>query len=460
MTMAGGPRRPPVVVSGPPLVSSDPMTTPTLPRLLAATAAALLVLTTGAAAQVPDSALIRRALRLHREVPMVDAHNDLPWELRDRFGSSLDSAGLERGQPALHTDLPRLRAGGVGAQFWSIWAPTAEAQRLGPQLVLEQMDLVKRMEARYRDLLVPARTADDIVRAHRQGRIASLMGVEGGDYMLSSIPMLRQFYELGARYMTLTWNATLPWADAAMDSARHGGLTPFGLEVVREMNRLGMLVDISHVSDAVMSQVLRRSEAPAIFSHSSARALADHPRNVPDSILALVPRNGGVVMVNYYCSFVDPVRVAWNRRRSAVVAAARDRARASSADTAAVRRAAQAAGAEFDAANPAPPRPPLGIMADHIEQIRRVAGGDHVGDGSDYDGIECAPEGLEDVSTFPRLTAELLRRGWSEPDVKKLIGENLLRVMRGAEAAARRLQGQRGPSTATIGRLDSAAARP
>jgi membrane dipeptidase len=413
--------------------------------------ALLACLTAGAplAAQVPDSALIRRALRLHQQVPMIDGHNDLPWEIRSNFAASLDSADLGRGVPTLHTDIARLRQGGVGAQFWSIWAPTDLGQRLGPQLVLEQIDIVRRIEQRWPGVFAPARTADDIVRAHRAGRIASLIGIEGGDYMWSSLGVLRQFFELGARYMTLTWNATLPWADAAADSARNRGLSPFGREVVREMNRLGMLVDISHVSDAVMSQVLRESAAPAIFSHSSARALGEHVRNVPDSILQLLPRNGGIVMVNFYCSFVDSARIRWNRARAAAQSDARAR---SGGDTARVRAGME----QWVAANPQPAPPPLGVMADHIEHIRNVAGVDHVGYGSDYDGIDCAPAGLEDVSTFPRLTAELLRRGWSDNDVKKVIGSNMLRVMRRSEEVARRLQRERGPSPATIAQLDSA----
>jgi len=407
-----------------------------------------LALQTGLAAQVPDSSYIRRALRLHRQVAMVDTHNDLPWEIRDTYGNSLDSADLGRGVPQLMTDIPRLRAGGVGAQFWSLWLPTEVGQRLGPQGVLEQMDIVRRMEARWPETFMPARTADDIERAHRSGRIASFMGVEGGDYMWSSLGVLRMFYDAGARYMTLTWNATLPWVDAAANPGVHGGLTAFGREVVREMNRLGMLVDISHVSDAVMSQVLRNSEAPVIFSHSSARALGDHVRNVPDSILALVPRNGGVVNVNFYCSFVDSLRINRSRARSAYAAEVR-----SAGDTTRMREAM----ATWDAQHPVPPRPPLTIMADHIEHIRDVAGVDYVGYGSDFDGIDCAPAGLEDVSTFPRLTAELLRRGWSDNDVKKVIGLNMLRALRGAEATARRLQRERGPSIATIAQLDSAA---
>jgi membrane dipeptidase len=250
------------------------------------------------------------------------------------------------------------------------------------------------------------------------------MGVEGGHAIENSLGALRDYYALGVRHMTLTWNNALPWADSNRDPPLHNGLTPFGLEVVREMNRLGMLVDLSHASDSVMAQALRTSEAPVIFSHSSARALADHRRNVPDRILREVARLGGVVMVNFYCSFVDSVRIN----------AARE-------------------------GRPAPPRPPLSLVADHIEHIRDVAGVDHVGYGSDFDGIECAPQGLEDVSMFPRLTAELLRRGWSDQDAERVIGLNVLRVMRRAEAVAARLQRERRPSTATIAQLDSTGVR-
>jgi membrane dipeptidase len=407
---------------------------------------AVLMLAAGAvaaplAAQVPDSSFIRRALRLHRDVPMMDGHNDFPWEMRAQAHLSWDGRDMLAGMPTFMTDIPRLRSGGVGGLFWSLYIDPSLIPQGAARSVMEQIDIVKQMEARWPDVFVPARTADDVVRAHRRGRIASLMGIEGGHAIENSMGTLRLFYELGVRYMTLTWNNDLAWADAAAGSKGHNGLTPFGREVVREMNRLGMLVDISHVSDSVMVQVLRGSESPVIFSHSSARALAEHRRNVPDGILRMMPQNGGIVMVNFYCDFVDSTKIRWNQ---AAGAAARS-ARASGGDSAAVRRAVE----QWTAANPAP-RPGIGTIADHIEHIRDVAGVDHVGYGSDFDGIDCAPEGLNDVSTFPRLTAELLRRGWSDADVRKVIGLNTLRVMRGAEAAARRLQTQRGPSSATL----------
>jgi membrane dipeptidase len=408
-----------------------------------------------------DSTLLRRALRLHRESPLVDMHNDHPWERRNQGFLNDSDGAMRRALPpyvedahgrvtGYHTDIPRLRAGGVGAQFWSIWTPDSMV-RVGPaRFSLMQIDVVRRMEAAYPDVFAPARTADDIVRAHRAGRIASLMGIEGGDGIENSLELLRQFHELGVRYMTLTWNRDLAWVDAASGTRSHNGLTPFGREVVREMNRLGMLVDLSHVSDSVMAQALRLSEAPVIFSHSSARALAEHRRNVPDAILRMVPRNGGVVAVNFYCDFVDSARVRWNRERAGLMPQWRARF---GADTAALRAAAVA----WAQANPQP-RPSLSVIADHIDHMRRVAGIDHVGLGSDYDGIDCAPIGLEDVSTFPRLTAELLRRGYSDEDVKKVLGLNILRAMRQAEAVAQRLQRQRQPSTATLA-IDSAGAR-
>lgn len=395
------------------------------------------------AAQVPDSSYIRRALRLHREVPMIDGHNDFPWEMRSQAHLSWADRDMLAGMPTFMTDIPRLRAGGVGGQFWSIYIDPSLIPQGAAKSMMEQIDMVKQMEARWPNVFVPARTAADIVRAHRQGRIASLMGIEGGHAIENSMGALRLFHELGVRYMTLTWNNDLAWADAAAGTKSHNGLTPFGREVVREMNRLGMLVDISHVSDSVMVQVLRGSEAPVMYSHSSARALAEHRRNVPDWILRMVPQNGGIVMVNFYCDFVDSARVRWNGQRAAAMGPARS---AAAGDSVALRRALES----WTAANPAPPPTSIGIVADHIEHIRDVAGVDHVGYGSDFDGIDCAPEGLNDVSTFPRLTAELLRRGWSDADVRKVIGLNMLRVMRGAEAAARRLQAQRPPSAATL----------
>ena len=401
----------------------------------------------------PDSVLLRRALRLHREVPMVDTHNDHPWEMRAQRAMGFEHHDMTGPLPSFQTDIPRLRAGGVGAQFWSIFIYDTMIHSGAARLTMEQIDIVKRMEARYPAVFMPARTADDILRAHQQGRIASLMGVEGGHAIENSLAVLRLYYELGVRYMTLTWNNDVAWADANIGAHLHHGLTPFGYEVVREMNRLGMLVDISHVDDSVMAQVLRTTEAPVIFSHSSARAIADHPRNVPDWILRQLPRNGGVVMVNFNCGFLDSAMAARSGARRAMVPQLRTQF---GGDSAGYRRALAA----WDAANPEPTsRPDIATVADHIDHIRQVAGIDHIGYGSDFDGIECRPRGLEDVGTFPRLTAELLRRGYTDEDVKKVIGLNLLRAMRGAEATAVRLRRLRPPSTATIGELDSAGTR-
>jgi len=419
----------------------------------------LLALVLGAAVAAPlhaqtDSALIRRALRLHRAVPMVDGHNDLAENVADRYGNSWDSANIALPVPGLMTDIPRLRAGGVGAQFWSIWvSPAAGARRGALRLSLEQIDLLQRMIARWPGTFELARTAADIARIHRQHRIASLLGVEGGHSMENSLGVLREFYELGVRYMTLTWMNGLAWADAAGgDTVRVNGLSPFGREVVREMNRLGMLVDLAHVTDSVMVQAMRVSEAPVIFSHSSARALANVPRDVPDDILRMVRANGGIVMVNFYCGFVDS---AWARYESERQARQRDLRAQFGADTVGLRAAARA----WLAGNPPPPPPGIGVVADHIDHIRDVAGIDHVGYGSDFDGIDCAPQGLSDVSMFPRLTAELLRRGYSDRDVEKVIGLNFLRVMREAERVSARLRRERGPSLATLAGMDSSATR-
>jgi membrane dipeptidase len=310
---------------------------------------------------------------------------------------------------------------------------------------LEQIDLARQGIARYPERLALALSAGDIEREFKRGRIASLIGMEGGHAIENSLGVLRACYALGARYMTLTHNVTIDWADAALDSARHGGLTPFGREVVREMNRMGMLVDLSHVSPAVMSAALDVAEAPVIFSHSGARALVDHPRNVPDSILRRLRANGGLVMVTFVPAFVSTEVAALEARREVED----KRLTAAVVDTAARRRALE----EWDAANPRP-RATLAQVADHIEHVRAVAGVDHVGIGSDFDGIDTVPVGLEDVSTFPDLLAELARRGWSDGDLAKLAGQNLLRVFHEAEAVARRLQAERGPSTRTIEELD------
>ena len=336
----------------------------------------------------------------------------------------------------------------MAAQFWSIYIDGEMKDSGYARVQLEQFDIARRMIARYPDRLTLALTAADIERDAKRGRLASLLGMEGGHAIENSLGVLRAYYDLGARYMTLTHNVTLDWADAALDSARHGGLTEFGREVVREMNRMGMLVDLSHVSPGVMSDALDVAEAPVIFSHSAARALVDHPRNVPDSILARLPKNGGIVMVTFVPQFVSNEFKTWEDSADA----ARKALGQTITDTAERRRRAD----EWEAANP-PPSATLSQVADHIEHVRKVAGVDHVGIGSDFDGIDHVVVGLEDVSKFPELFAELIRRGWSDAELQKLAGRNVLRAMRGAEAVAKRLQASRPASTATIEELDGKA---
>jgi len=397
-----------------------------------------------ASAPAADPALAR-AHALLRSTPLIDGHNDLPWEIRRAKDHPFDVAAYDLRQPApKHTDLARLEAGQVGAQFWSIYIDGEMKDSGYARVQLEQFDIARRMIARYPDRLTPALTADDIERAFRRHRVASLLGMEGGHAIENSLGVLRAYYALGARYMTLTHNVTLDWADAALDSARHGGLTEFGKEVVREMNRLGMLVDLSHVSPGTMSDALDVTEAPVIFSHSASRALVDHPRNVPDSILARLPKNGGVVMVTFVPSFVSNEFKQWEATGDSV----RKQLHALP-DTTEARQQWE----EWKGAHP-PPAATLAQVADHIEHVRQVAGVDHVGIGSDFDGVDYTPVGLEDVSKFPQLFAELIRRGWSDADLKKLAGQNLLRVLRQTEATAARLQREREPSTRTIEQLD------
>jgi membrane dipeptidase len=382
------------------------------------------------------------AKTLHASALLIDGHNDLPWIVRSNAASSFeryDIAGrLERG----HTDIPRLREGGVKGQFWSVYVPADLDNKGGAaRTTMEQIDLVYRMVARYPDVLEMAYTADDIQRIAKSGKIASLIGIEGGHAIENSLGALRMFYRLGARYMTLTHTDNLDWADSATDEPWHGGLTEFGEEVVREMNRLGMLVDISHVSADTMRQVLRVSQAPVIASHSSAFALAPHPRNVPDDVLKLVAANGGVVMVNFYSGFIHPDAA----KRSAQWHSVRRELRAKYADDAEFRQALDA----WEKEHPLP-RATLGQVLDHIDHIAQVAGVDHVGIGSDFDGITSTPVGLEDVSCFPRITQGLLDRRYSESDIRKVLGGNLLRAFHEAERVAAKLQRERLPSLERI----------
>lgn len=396
-------------------------------------ALSLCLLFAGRASAQQRDANMERALRVLRSTPLVDGHNDLPWAIRESGTRPRDVEAYDlRIRTAGHTDLERLRQGRVGGQFWSVYVP-GEAKDSGfARLQLEQIDIARRVIAKYPDRLALAHTADDVRREFRRGRIGSVLGMEGGHVLENSLGALRAYYDLGARYMTLTHNVTLDWADAALDSARHGGLSAFGEEVVREMNRLGMLVDLSHASPATMSDALNVSEAPVIFSHSSARALADVPRNVPDSILRRLPANGGVVMVTFVPGFISQELVDYGGAR-----------RRFGSDT------ATAEFRQWSSANPRP-RATLSQVADHIEHIRRVAGPDHVGIGGDFDGINEVVLGLEDVSKYPALFAELARRGWSDADLRKLAGENVLRAFEAAEAVSRRIRSTRPASTKTI----------
>ncbi|MGH7530751.1 MAG: dipeptidase [Gemmatimonadales bacterium] len=371
-----------------------------------------------------------RALRILRTTPLIDGHNDIPDAVRERGG--LEAVDLARPQPRLQTDIARLRSGGVGAQFWAAYVPVSTMDSgavPGPAVyALEQIDFIHRMCRRYGDVFAEARTAADVEGNFKAGKISCLIGIEGGHAIENSLGALRAFYELGVRYMTLTHWRTLDWADAATDTAKHGGLTPFGEAVVREMNRLGMLVDVSHVSDATMLDALRVTRAPVIYSHSSARAIAHHVRNVPDSVLRRVAANRGVVMVNFNPPFVSEPRRLHDVRRDSVLS----RIRAAGADSAALADTLRAWNARA-------PVVTLSEVADHVDHIRRIAGVDCVGLGSDFDGISTVPRGLEDVGKFPDLLAELLRRGWSDQDIRKLVGLNLLRVLREAERVSAEL---------------------
>ena len=379
-----------------------------------------------------------RAVRVLRASPLVDGHNDLPWAIREDSTHPRDVAAYDlRKRTRGHTDIARLRKGMVGAQFWSVYVPGEIRDSGFARVQLEEIDIARQVIARYPDTFELARTAGDVRAIFARGKIASMLGMEGGHAIENS---------LGARYMTLTHNVTLDWADAALDEPKHGGLTEFGKEVVREMNRLGMLVDLSHVSPGTMSDALDVTEAPVIFSHSSARALTDVARNVPDSILARLPKNGGVVMLSFVPGFVSQAVATYGVQLQQRAAELR---RQYPSDAAAARRALEA----WQRANPSP-RATVKDVADHIEHVRKVAGVDHVGIGSDFDGITETPEGLPDVSSYPVLFAELSRRGWTDAELRKLAGENVLRAMRQAELVSARLRRERPPSTATIEQLD------
>ncbi len=362
-----------------------------------------------------------RAIALHKQTPLIDGHNDYPWALRGLDPArDLASADITKPVPKLMTDVPRLRQGGMGAQFWSVYVPATMTGQEAIRATLEQIDIVHRMVLRWPQVFAIAYTADDIERSFNAGKIGSLIGMEGGHSIDNSLATLRMMHALGAQYMTLTHSANLAWADASPGPATLGGLSKFGEEVVREMNRLGMLVDLSHVSPDTMADALRVSEAPVIFSHSSARAICNVPRNVPDNVLQMVAKNGGVVMVTFVPGFISQAVADFDARP------------------------------EAERKGQTPPTATLSQVADHIDHIRKVAGIDHIGLGGDFDGITQVVQGLEDVSKYPDLTAELLKRGYKDDDIKKILGLNVLRVMRQAEKVAADLQKTRQPSTATI----------
>ncbi|MDZ7718262.1 MAG: dipeptidase [Balneolaceae bacterium] len=385
------------------------------------------------------------AIEILESVPLFDGHNDTPWQYRNRASykfSELDFYDTTQFENPMHTDIPRLQEGRVGAQWWSVYVNAHIPENEAVVRTMEQIDFVKRMAHTYPDLFEMAYTADDVERIFEDGKIASLIGMEGGHSIANSLGVLRQFYDLGARYMTITHSRTLDWADAASDNPEHDGLSEFGEEVIREMNRLGMLVDLSHVTPATMRDAIEISEAPVMFSHSSARAVSGHVRNVPDEILPLVKENNGIIMVTYVGSFVSEElrqyyadRAAYQRRVEYL--------HPGEVDVIAEKMEA------WDDKHEAP-TPTLNQLADHIDHIRDEIGVNHIGIGADYDGTSGLPEGLEDVSTYPDLFAELLKRGYSEEDLKKIAGLNMLRVMRGAEKTAKRLQEEQEPSEVLI----------
>ena len=389
-------------------------------------------------ARAQEDAALQHARELLRQTPLVDGHNDTPWLIHETAGGDVAKYDLRKHGPH-ETDLARLREGQVGAQFWSVWVPSVDSG--SARMQLEQIDIARRMIAAYPEALVFATRAADIEAAHRAGKIASFLGMETGRSLENSLFALRAYYELGVRYMTLTHGRNTDWADSATDDPKHGGLTPFGKEVVREMNRLGMLVDLSHVSPAVMRQALDISEAPVIFSHSSTLAVTAHPRNVPDDVLARLRTNGGVVMITFIPAFVSTKVMDWEGPLLKQLQGA-----TTMDDFARLEK-------EREAVVGPKPRATIQDVADHIDHAVKVAGADHVGIGSDFAGVGM-PAGLEDVSRYPYLFAELVRRGVKDEDLKKLAGTNLVRAFAQAETVSARLRKERPPSTATLEALD------
>ena len=412
--------------------------------------AALLFLLLSASVNAQTNAVAARIDRILHEVPLIDGHNDLPYQYEERAKDHLAQIDLRQDQskltPPLHTDIPRLRRGRLGAQFWSVYIPATLKGADAVRAVLVQIDVVHRIDEMYSDTFELARTADDVVRIHRSGKIASLIGMEGGHSIGNSLAVLRQLYALGARYMTITHSDNNDWADSATADPVHNGLTPFGKLVIAEMNRLGMLVDLSHVAPKTMHDVLDIAAAPVIFSHSSARALTDHARNVPDDVLRRLNQNDGVVMVSFVPGFSsekvrtrDAAKDAEEARLKALYRGQPDKVKA--------------ALAQWETANPNP-RATVQNIADHIDHIVQVAGATHVGIGSDFDGITTTPEGLDSVAAYPLLFAELIRRGYTDEQLKGIAGSNVLRVMRKAEAVAARLHKERPPSDVRIEEVD------
>jgi membrane dipeptidase len=415
----------------------------TLTTLAAAAVVATLIGTTGIAQTDP----LARARALHKQVPLIDGHNDYPWALRETDPArDFAKAEISGSVPKLMTDIPRLRQGGLGGQFWSVYIPATMQGKEAVRATLEQIDIVHRMTRRWPETFELTRTAAEVERAFKNGHIASMIGMEGGHSIDNSLATLRMMHALGAGYMTLTHSSNVPWADSATDKPVLAGLSKFGEEVVREMNWLGMLVDLSHVSPDTMEDAIRVSEAPVIFSHSSAKAVCNVPRNVPDNVLQMLPKNGGVVMVTFVPGFISQEVADYGQK----VAAQQQSLRAQFPNNEAY---ATAAMDRWRQANPEP-RATLQQVADHIDHIRKVAGIDHIGLGGDFDGITTVVSGLEDVSKYPALTAELLKRGYTDQDIKKILGQNILRVMRQAERVSAELRKKRGPSTATIEGMD------
>ncbi|NUR12741.1 MAG: membrane dipeptidase [Bradyrhizobium sp.] len=389
------------------------------------------IMSTPATAQSIDPKVQARIDRILKATPLIDGHNDIAEQLSENYERNIDglaSGTAQRNKKPLMTDMARLKQGRVGGQFWSVYIDGSITGDAAIRETLQQIDIVRRMVAAYPRDLEMAATADDVVRIHKAGRIASMIGVEGGRQIGGSLAALRLYYDLGARYMTLTHNQTTEWADAATDEPKYDGLSPFGVQVVKEMNRIGMLVDLSHVAPSTMKDAIGTSRAPVIFSHSSAGGISPHPRNVPDDVLKLLPANGGVVMVNFVPGFLSQAVWTWSADKDAEEARLKAIHRASKGDVATGLKA-------WEAAHPRPATD-VRIVADHIEHIAKIAGYDHVGLGGDYDGIPYTPTGLEGVETYPVLFAELIRRGWSDANLAKLAGGNVLRALRRAEAVS------------------------